>query len=443
MHLHDLRAFFDRVVVISLDRRPERWQKFLATLPPGWPFCPPLRFPAVDGTRVEIPAWWTEGTGAWGCYLSHVQIIEDCLDEQVGSVLILEDDASFEENFSDDVRQFLQHLPDDWQFMYFGGQHIELHEGTPRQVNEWVYRPYNVNRTHAYALRGREMLERVHQYLVDTDNWKAKHHIDHHLGEFQKTLAAGIYVPKQWLVAQGDGESDVSRRKLGLRRFRGAEEIANPVVDMPMVAVLGPYSGGTSVVAGILHKLGIRMGSVFERPDGTNTGGNFEAQELAGMCRKMYREPWMTEQVDRDARVRLLKIWAAGHCRASRATCSLIGGKHPALCLMGPELMEAWNRPLLISVERERDAVVNSLVRRDWGWPLEACLLVSEQLVAARDHFLSTVDAPCLRLSYEELVREPRAVIDRLCRFLQYRPDSQSLSQALKFVVPRESSQAR
>lgn len=54
-------------------------------------------------------------------------------------------------------------------------------------------------------------------------------------------------------------------------------ELKRSKVSMPMVAVLGPYSGGTSAVAGALHHLGVSMGSHFETPDKTNRLGNIEA----------------------------------------------------------------------------------------------------------------------------------------------------------------------
>ena len=64
----NLESLFQRVAVISLERRPERWKVFLEKLPANWPFGFPLRFPAIDGSIHRPPHWWREGPGAWDCY---------------------------------------------------------------------------------------------------------------------------------------------------------------------------------------------------------------------------------------------------------------------------------------------------------------------------------------------------------------------------------------
>lgn len=438
--MHDLRDAFDRVVVVSLARRPERWQQFMHKLPADWPFKPPLRFSAVDGSQVEIPSWWDSGQGAWGCYQSHLQIIEDCLEEAVESVLLLEDDAVFHEHFGRDVRAFLQNLPDDWQMIYLGGQHLEMQSRVPERVNDHVYRPYNVNRTHAYAIRGRTMLEKVHKHLLDTKNWKAEHHIDHHLGELHKQMATGLYVPNQWLVAQGAGKSDVNQRSLRQRDFRDAEELVETMVDMPMLAVVGPFSGGTSAVAGALHKLGVSMGQSFAKGDAVNVQGHFEAAELRRFCWQMFDEPWMTEKLDREARERLLRIWAAGHCKNHRGKCQLIGGKHPSFCFLGPELEAAWKRPVFLSVERDVDEVVNSLSRRNWGWSVESCFNLTQQMIASRDQFLATTESPVIRLRYDDLRQQPEQTLRKLCRVLPLKPSLAELKNATQFVSEHQTA---
>ncbi len=438
MKSDSLKNLFQRVVVINLDRRPERWQIFLKNLPSDWPFGRPLRFSAMDGTKISLPSWWKEGAGAWGCYLSHRQLLQDAREDKIESILVLEDDAVFAPGFANDVRRFISSLPDDWQFLFLGGQHIELHTGLPKRVNESVYQPFNVNRMHAYAIRTNEMLDRVAHHFDDVDNWTAKHHVDHHLGDLQKsTSACGMYVPRKWLVGQTGGDSDIANQRFGFRTFQGAEDIVDPKVTLPMVAVLGPYSGGTSAVSGTLHYLGIRMGRVFEVPDKTNAGGHFEAHELASLCRRMFAEPWLTERVAAPQRAHLLRIWASGHCRNFQDSCTIVGGKQPMLCMMGPELMQAWNRPYFISVERDLTEVFNSLVRRNWGWPLEACMLVSQQLIQSREAFLATTDAAVLRLPYNGLVKDTQGWIKKICDFLQFEPTEEAVKRATEFVVPR------
>lgn len=433
MRLDDLFDYFDGVLVLNLGIRPDRWKKFLSNLPMNWPFRPPFRFDAVDGSKVDFPSNWKSNHGAWGCYLSHLRILEMAIERGLNSILVLEDDAVFCKTFSTDVRSFFAELPDDWELIYLGGQHIELHLGLPEKISTWVYRPFNTNRTHAYAIRGREALRRIYSFLCEPANWTENHHVDHFLGAYQKSNDR-VYVPMDWLVAQDDGASDVTGTKVGFRSFLGAQEINEPEVSLPMVAVLGPYSGGTSAVAGALHYLDVSMGSHFESPDKTNRRGNFEAMELARLCRQMFEEPWLTENVAYETRIKLLAIWASGHCRANSAAHRVVGGKHPILSLMGPELTEAWQSPAIISVERDEAAIVNSLVKRQWGWPLDACLSVTKQLIASREHFLQSTKLPVIRVQYEALVSDHQRGLDQLCQFLNLSPTQEEFTKAVEFL---------
>ncbi len=43
------------------------------------------RFAAIDGRRLATPEQWRAGNGAWGCYRSHLLILEKCLLEGIDS----------------------------------------------------------------------------------------------------------------------------------------------------------------------------------------------------------------------------------------------------------------------------------------------------------------------------------------------------------------------
>ena len=117
-----------KTFVINLDRRPDRYESFQKRLQADWPFGPAERFAAVEGQRETLPEWWTAGRGAYGCYQSHLQIIERCIADGAESVLILEDDATFVPGFAAHAQAFLANLPNDWAMAYFGGQHLKQKE---------------------------------------------------------------------------------------------------------------------------------------------------------------------------------------------------------------------------------------------------------------------------------------------------------------------------
>ena len=218
-----IQTAFERVYVVNLDRRQDRMAQFRAMLPPDWPFLQPERFRAVDGQLAEGPDWWKQGNGAWGCYRSHARILEECLNEQVNSVLILEDDALFPADFAARVTELLVNLPDDWEMLYLGGQHLGVPTNPPRRINEYVYAPYNVNRTHAFAVRGRPMLLALYKHLHSWKEWLSTDHVDHHLGRLHERRQHRIYCPARWLVGQAPGKSNICGRMSDERFWPAAE----------------------------------------------------------------------------------------------------------------------------------------------------------------------------------------------------------------------------
>lgn len=207
---------FDKCYVISLARRPDRLQQFTDLVnKQDWPFPKPEVFAAVDGKLANPPAWWKAGSGAWGCYRSHLQVIENCLTQNISSVLILEDDAIPVHSLAADWARFEKLLPGNWGMIYLGGQHLRKSH-PPRTINEYWQVPWNVNRTHAYALRG-ETMRTVYKYLCDTTNWKSSQHIDHRLGALHQTGSLPLYSCTLWLFGQAEGRSDVSGKAENLR----------------------------------------------------------------------------------------------------------------------------------------------------------------------------------------------------------------------------------
>lgn len=211
--------FFDRVVVINLDNRQDRMDRLdrhFAEV--GWPFRQPQRFSAIDGRYVKPPSWWKAGAPAWGCMRSHLQIIERALMDQVNSVLILEDDVFFQSDFVERAKAFFEAVPNDWQQIYLGGQHLHQRRQLPKKVNEEVVQPYNVNRTHAYALHRRGMLP-VYRFLTDyvAHSKKPSFHVDHRLGLLHESGSIKLYAPVRWIAGQYRSMSNITGRVMGSR----------------------------------------------------------------------------------------------------------------------------------------------------------------------------------------------------------------------------------
>jgi GR25 family glycosyltransferase involved in LPS biosynthesis len=186
----------DDAVVISLPTRKKRLKAFERERPTErWPFPVPR---AVPGVTAEAPGYFRASAGAFGCAQAHVRELTQAWRSGVGSLLVLEDDAIFVEDFGLRWKQFAAHVPDSWDMIMLGGQHWQdpVWEGRIQRCTGTV-------RTHGYIVRDKAM-----PLLIRT--WsKASTHIDHYLPALQKDMLR-VYCPTPLLVGQRAGTSDTS-----------------------------------------------------------------------------------------------------------------------------------------------------------------------------------------------------------------------------------------
>jgi len=277
------------------------------------------------------------------------------------------------------------------------------------------------------------MLERAYKHLNNFADWKVPHHVDHYLGELHKQIKTGLYVPKEWLVAQSEGKSDICGKDLELRLFPSSEETLAPAIDRPCVAVMGTYFGGINMLAGVMKELGLFLG----RDLGTvppEQPHYFEETYLGDICRNSFSEPWLEEQRSQIDRINHLRRWAGLQCKNMPQEIKLVCGKHPILSLMGEEIMETWQEPRFICIDRCPDESYESMKKVSWCWHPSAAKHSFHRLADAREEFFKKYQPPLLRIDYEVMKAEPERVITELCDFLQHSSTPQQRQNALTFI---------
>lgn len=356
--IHELSATMDQVWVINLPQREDRWRQFTGSLPYDWPFRTPERFEGVDGRNLPEPQWWRAGPGGWGCFRSHYQIIEDALRRKIESVFVLEDDAIFVHEFARRVGEFFAELPADWDWIYLGGQHLEQEWGLPTRVSERVYRPYNVHRAHAYAIRGRKTLEYVYRHLNTPAAWGAGDHLDHRLGELHKNFPGHVYVPDRWLVGQRSGLSSIKDCELDTCFFEDAVSLVDRPLSTPVLAVVGADDQARDFVARTLHELGVPMG---EGSIGTDPDGDFAGAVAPGLdeiCQSFFSKDGLPVASLR-FQVSKLRWWANRREQIHGGQIALLGGTHRLLPLMPEAILQGWNRPRVVRVLSDTPATTH------------------------------------------------------------------------------------
>lgn len=192
-------SLFPLKVCINLDRRPERWQRIQRAFT-AHGIESVRRFSAIDGNEVELPPHWIHTPGAYGCLVSHVQIVREARDAGLSSVLIFEDDAVFDPQFEEKFATFIQELPADWDMLFLGA----LHKNEPVKVSEHIGRITKANSTFAYAIRNT-----MFDAFIDL-NSRAEHVLDMNSYVFQGRFNCYCFMPN--LVWVESEYSDVQNR---------------------------------------------------------------------------------------------------------------------------------------------------------------------------------------------------------------------------------------
>ncbi len=218
--MKNLTDWFDRVYVINCAHRPDRLEETKKHLEEtgmannDWVNY----YPAIIGDWTTCPADWGSGRGAWGCLRSHQRILEDVIHTRddrhtltLNNVLILEDDVIFKEDALEKLNRFMRALPSDWGQIYLGGQHRRK-KGETDSPN--VVIGNSVNRTHAYAVNQSIFKEFYRHISYSTDYRDTSKHIDHQLEVAHRRKDWRVYCPKEWIVGQRAGSSNISGKKL-------------------------------------------------------------------------------------------------------------------------------------------------------------------------------------------------------------------------------------
>lgn len=207
-----INEYFDKVFYINSKTRIDRYRNMIDRLPKLG--IEAERFEAIlggalDSKKLEFGKSIKDLNNAEiGCFQSHREIYKKIIENGYDKVLILEDDALFCEDFNKIFSENINHVPDDWQMLYFGQINHDLIDGVAgsktvsikEHVGGNVYEAERCWLTHAYAIRG------CAQYLYD--NTKVMYHtLDAVLADLQKDLNVYAFHPN--IIRQDDTASSI------------------------------------------------------------------------------------------------------------------------------------------------------------------------------------------------------------------------------------------
>ena len=185
--------FFDKVIVINLDRRTDRMEKLVPQLEKL--DIQYEKFSAVDGKQLGVDP-------IVAGLQSHLQVMKQITGQRV---LILEDDAQFVEDFNEKFEKVIQTLPEDWDIFYLGAL-VPKDVGLIRMVNRhWGIQVLTTG-SQAYCINP----SRLEYFINKLEDYN--YYIDVGLRDFAKDLKAYITQPN--LVVQFPSYSDLRLKEV-------------------------------------------------------------------------------------------------------------------------------------------------------------------------------------------------------------------------------------
>ena len=142
---------FDKVYCINLPHRDDRRENFIKEVE-KYDLGDFSFFDAIYG--VTLNGKYHLDLGNVGLIKTNIQILDKCIENNLNNVIIIEDDCYFTDEIKN-IEKYLNQVPDDWDMIYFGGNHNIGHYGIKglSHVSESVIRIRHTFTTHFVIIK--------------------------------------------------------------------------------------------------------------------------------------------------------------------------------------------------------------------------------------------------------------------------------------------------
>jgi len=205
---------------------------------------------------------------------------------------------------------------------------------------------------------------------------------------------------------------------------------------MQLILVCGPWSSGTTVVAGLLERLGLRGLPPYFVTSDPRTSNSFESMDFRRLIGELVDENTLRMRVDWPvAQQRLLEFRKSLEQQADDGAAPLFL-KYPPSALLIPEICQVF-ATRLVYVLRPMQAIEATRERRSWQVQFGAA--GAQVLYPAMFQALVDYEFPTHLVRYTELLRDPAAHAGQLARFCGLPADAEVIARAAAFVRTRSA----
>jgi GR25 family glycosyltransferase involved in LPS biosynthesis len=203
MNINNLNDLTKNIFVINLKHREDRKNHIINELKKI--DCNNYNLvEAVDGKNLNITTRLSNG--ALGLCKTYLKIYDEWkIIQNNDDICLIEDDCVFLENFNNNLLNFKKNTPEDWEMLYFGGNH-NYHGGniTTEEVN-----PYCIKLNHTFTTHCLIMKKHVFEKLIQLIS-SMEFEVDVAMTILQKHHNA--YCPKLRMTTQLVGYSDIENK---------------------------------------------------------------------------------------------------------------------------------------------------------------------------------------------------------------------------------------
>lgn len=180
-----LNTRFDKIFCINLDQRRDRWENSLNEFQKY--SLDVERIPGIDGSKINLDFPPNVHKGAIGCAITQLFVLKYAKQLNLNNFVLFEDDIEFHENSNILFSEYLEEVPEDWDMIYFGGQH--LYGRNLKRVSEHVFKCEYTLTAHSVAIRN-TVFDRFIDSLIDISK-----PCDMHYAESHKDINAYVFIP--------------------------------------------------------------------------------------------------------------------------------------------------------------------------------------------------------------------------------------------------------
>lgn len=127
-------------------------------------------FEAVNGSKIPNNSRLTNGM--FGLVSTYLNIYEDWKNNKTGNITIIEDDCIFVDGFNEKIDTFIKYVPDNWDMIYFGGNH-NRHMGIKTEnINEYCLKLNHSFTAHCVILKDHvfeHLISEIKNFTIEND----------------------------------------------------------------------------------------------------------------------------------------------------------------------------------------------------------------------------------------------------------------------------------